>query len=676
MKTFDYEEALLNYEAAILKQRIKYTDTPPGIKDSAAVSTITEDLRDRQQAYEMQKIPALLTSDTILTEPFAGRKEELSRIDASFREGRGPVIICGIGGIGKTALARAYAAKAAGQYSHILFLTCGSSLLKLFTNDSLVPVRGFEYRSELYGTKKRYLNVKLKALAEAVRREETLIIIDDWNRAEGSLGDSILRLPCDILVTTRTAPSLWPCGTAFELKALDDELEWKEFYTLFERGTEVPEELQTQIMEELHSYQNKVQGHTLRMKIAAADLFRSKQIPRDVPSSDLLGRFSLRQKEIQALMMLSAMPVGGVSVQRFAAISGTDQKTLDTLSGYLLTETSVCSFSEDGDKPFSHAETSIRIHPLIAEEVRSTYSPTAEKCRKLFQGLAGELKLIWHRPRRESDSWEPVVSSVLYAFPDPVPSLAREYETICTWMWIQEYYDEALRLMKIILSAVEKYYGPAHTITGEMQLRMAAVYFNSRNYENADIWYERAYATLKSISSKDCRHRGQLSLAASKLSRVYRSRRDYIRAMELIDEAIRLFYECIDSLKQLDTSAVSLPFHTYLTVSYYYLDKGKIYLRTGRIEEAKEMYSMSRAALTKDPVALDLADNSFGSTEYTKFQLSLLTAENKWEESEKLARSMLDYTLRWRPPGHSYTLVVRKWLADILTLSRKQEESI
>ena len=673
MKDFDYEKALLDYEEAVLRQRIKYADTPPGLPDPAARLHIAEMLAKKRVRLERQASTFLRFSSLILPEPFAGRKKELDLIASSFMENRSPVVICGIGGIGKTALARTYAARMRGYYEQILFLTCGSSLRRLFANDTLLPVSGLEYHTDIYGTRNRYLNVKLKALAAAVSSGRTLLVIDDLNHDEGKIQDRILQLSCDVLVTSRMAPSVWHYGTAFELKAMDDEREWDEFYALFDGIAQSSEEQRPQLMRDLDSYRSKVQGHTLRMKLYAASQARPSG---DMPDLELLDRFSLKKDEILALMMLSAMPSEGIGLQRFLAISGTDKKTIASLMKYLLIQTpsqkAVHSFAECGDS--SYADPVILIHPLIRESVRKKYSPTAVKCRKLLQGLSGRLKLIWHENRLESDKWEPVVTSVLEAFGDPVPWLAREYETVCTWLWLQEYYEDALKLMKKILKAVEDHYGHTHTMTGEMQLRLAAVYFNSRNMEMADIWYERAYSTLKKGKSQDYRHKGQLSLAAAKLSRVYRSRRDYDRAMELIDEAISLFYECIDPLQQTDASAVSLPFRTYLTVSYYYLDRGKIFLRTSRIPEAEDMYRMAREALKKDPAALNLADHSFGSTEYQKYRLNLLIAKGDQENAEAQARAMLDYALTWRTETHSYTLDVREWLGDVLSASGKKEE--
>ena len=684
MRQIDCEAAVIAWEWAVLKQKVKYKDTPPGLQDEAVIKSRTEELKAREESYKTGKIPVLQNVTEIPDEAFAGRAEELKRIGTAFEEKKGPVIICGIGGIGKTALARAYMRKFSGAYDSVLFLTCSGSVEQMITSDRQVAIRGMQYRKDKYGSRRRYYRAKTEALTDIFIRDKILVVIDDWNEVKDKDKETALSFPCDLIITTRTSPALWEKGTAFELKELQTPGEWKDFFSLLADDTSD--------YKLLEQFCRKVRGHTLLMKLFAAEIKMqaddkgislqtgtqenkadSMLISDSLESiHDFIDRIPLKIGSKEILMMLSVMPAEGISRERFLTISQADEKALDMAEDCLLAEVS----GENGEW--------LSMHPVIAEEVRMRYRPTAEKCRKLLRGTGNQLKRIWHSSQDVINSWEPIVFSMLRSFQEPPAFLAREFEILVTWLWLQEYYDEAETLMRKILKSVASFYGDGHILIGEMQLRLAAVYFNSGRLEEADTWYERAYETLQSKKTNDFRHLGQRSLAASKLSRVYRSRKEYDRALALINEAIRLFEQCIDPLKMAAKSAASggeenigtLPFTTYLTVSYYYLDKGKIYLRTGRTEEAGKMYSMAVQVLEKDDVAGDLAKNSFGASEYEKFRFGLLFAEKKWDEAIEQAHNMLSHALRFRTEEHPYVLEIREGLADALEASGRGEDAV
>ena len=249
-------------------------------------------------------------------------------------------------------------------------------------------------------------------------------------------------------------------------------------------------------------------GRTLRIKPVKTEMSTSSSHPEKPaqqptgdpvalgrnPSKDsLLDRFTLKKQELGALAALSVMPTEGLSETRFLKISGTDSRTLKKLKSLLLIQTDRQTAGEDG--------TAISLHPVIAEEVRRKYPPSLKVSRALMKGLAGEVQLTWMNGQKENAVWEPVIYAVLKSFDPPPAHFAREYEILITWLWLQEYFEDAKRYMKKLLHIVQRTYGDAHVLTGAMQLRMVAVCFNSRAMEEADIWYERAYETLKGLQT-------------------------------------------------------------------------------------------------------------------------------------------------------------------------------
>ena len=94
-----------------------------------------------------------------------GREGYLEEIQRRFQEWESPVVLYGIGGIGKTALARAYIRKHRQDYDAVLFLSCQADLKSVICDDCQLPIVNPEHAEELLTkcetyAKQRYLDIK------------------------------------------------------------------------------------------------------------------------------------------------------------------------------------------------------------------------------------------------------------------------------------------------------------------------------------------------------------------------------------------------------------------------------------------------------------------------------------------------------------------------------------
>ncbi|XP_063221548.1 uncharacterized protein LOC134530552 [Bacillus rossius redtenbacheri] len=105
--------------------------------------------------------------------PFTGRKAVLGRIQESLHAEGGDrrVVICGLGGMGKSELARRYATKHSKEYDHIMWIDAGSS-------SSLQ--RSFARLAEKLGVK-----TEIKKLGEPTERIITDIVSDIYDELRG-----------------------------------------------------------------------------------------------------------------------------------------------------------------------------------------------------------------------------------------------------------------------------------------------------------------------------------------------------------------------------------------------------------------------------------------------------------------------------------------------------------
>ena len=100
--------------------------------------------------------------DTVraLQECFVGRERYLTRIEEILAEKSGPAVLYGIGGIGKTAIARAYVRRHQEEYDSVLFLSCDIGFSPLLCDDIRVAVSNLHYSKDKYGSKKQYFKEK------------------------------------------------------------------------------------------------------------------------------------------------------------------------------------------------------------------------------------------------------------------------------------------------------------------------------------------------------------------------------------------------------------------------------------------------------------------------------------------------------------------------------------
>ena len=111
-------------------------------------------------------------------------------------------------------------------------------------------------------------------------------------------------------------------------------------------------------------------------------------------------------------------------------------------------------------------------------------------------------------------------------FPNPAPWLGTAFEEIVTFLWVQGYYEEALPYAIKVYESVMNYYGSNHVLPGREALRVAAVYHNRMDHDQALMWYQKGYELLKAVTPRTFEVMDQLSTACGKLAKEYSHRQD------------------------------------------------------------------------------------------------------------------------------------------------------
>ena len=225
-------------------------------KDMIAALDKIIKLSDPQEHY-------LISSQVKPVDFFIGRDDELATIHKRLEE-KDILFLSGIGGIGKSELARNYAKihKDNGDYDTILFATYGGSLMTMINNDSNIHIANFERLSA--EEEESYYCRKIGKLQELVN-ERTLFVIDNLNEDEfdskaKKQWTDILNLGCKLLVTTRQKE--WGYGV-LEIGVLSKR---DNLVALFEKYCTIKDDNDRAAVHEIIDYVN---GHTLTVELIA-----------------------------------------------------------------------------------------------------------------------------------------------------------------------------------------------------------------------------------------------------------------------------------------------------------------------------------------------------------------------------------------------------------------------
>lgn len=130
---------------------------------------------------------------------FAGRSLEIEQIGSIFAGGQQVLFLSGIGGIGKTELAKRYAYENESRYKKIVFVPFTDSIEKTVCGDDLRIHQMEQNEGEPDGD---YFKRKLKLLKD-VTSPDDLVILDNFDVEADDCLEALFACPCRFLVTTR-----------------------------------------------------------------------------------------------------------------------------------------------------------------------------------------------------------------------------------------------------------------------------------------------------------------------------------------------------------------------------------------------------------------------------------------------------------------------------------------
>lgn len=640
-------ELVWSWNQIVLRQR--YAGMPPGFGGDEERRQAISRWKAQYMAYRQTHDHFFCPKEILPPEPFVGREEELQEIHRHLSSPgtSGKVLLYGMGGIGKTTLARAYAAAFAGEYDEVLWLHCRRDLTHTVCDDGELTIRNLSWDSGQYANQAQYFSKKWAVFQGLLEKQRILLILDDMNQLQDRRFPLLWQLPCHILITSRVYRESWPV-TAIPVAPLKTEDAWHDFYRCY--SSTPPDGPQTR---QLDAFCSAVQGNTLLMQLAVCNPERRpavQDLGEDMAQYFLRGNL-LHGSDRNALRYLSLLPVSGLEVSTFLRASGLNRSTLDKLQAMSL----VWMRAREGALWCG-------LHPVIAEGVRVCYPPTQENCRRFLRGLEAEYTSIWNAPYHEVSKAIPICFALLDAWPAPCAWLADSFDTFATVLWIGGYFKESLHHMLRLYRSCEDYYGAIHQVTGSIALRVGAVYHNSMQFAEAKVWYQKALETLRASKPHNVLYHYRLAQAAHKLCRNARHEGQYAEAEAYCQEAMEALKRYADTVGRLTPQHRS---------SHYFLklEQAKLLFCRREYGQTQQMCRQLREHFCEQPNV----EHRYFLTELDLLRAEALLQLGDAAGARQLAGACVDRARLMRGETAKETLGCQEVLADAWAASGEPE---
>lgn len=640
------QKKILDWEWNQILLRRKYADTPAGFSGREDEEEACRRWEKQWNQWNLYHEYALLGSYEPEKEAFAGRAKEFAEISRAIREKQGPVILYGIGGIGKSALARAWTRTHCKEYDGVRILRYQTSILETVVDDTQLTISNLMYSISGYNNKRRYFHRKIQKLREIAEKEKLLLVLDGCDTFYDRDLERVFALPCDFLVTTRIQPSVWK-REGIRIGPLHKEEEWNEFVRCLGRPLEPEQEM---IVKDVRK---KMLGHTLWMKNRITGKAED-EIVNIRFAEGLFGHPLLNKREKQVLCYLSILPEEGISSGLFYEVTQSSDKAVWRLWN--------CSLIRK--KQNAESQEILQIHPVAAAAVRKIFPPTTVNCSGLIHGFSQYLhNRTWDQTWEENQKLEVLIRAVIKAFPNPAAWLAAEFDELATYLWIQGYFKDAEEYALRIMRNTRTYYGENHQVTGQIALRVAAVYESALHFERANAWYQRSLEILQDSRAENRKYYLHLMTAYCKNARAKRHEGMLREAEALLDQAEASLRNYRSSSRTLETFSASR--------QYLLLERAKIYLQEDRYKEAEKLYGESIRATREE-----YGEIGFLQEEFSGVQMKLLCAKGKVREAEELCRRRTQETAQYRGETFKDTLSCREQWGDVLIRLGESRQAI
>jgi len=341
-------------------------------------------------AGQEKKRYSIVGSTVYADKCFVGRKQELEKIHNCLSSRENKLLLVGMGGIGKSQIAKTYCSRYREHYDVILWVSFNDSLEQTLINDFSFPIQGLERSDYPQDSDREYFRRKLKLLKN-ITDSRVLFVVDNFDVPEDPDLEEFCSGSYSVLFTTRTH------GLSYQLEELEvspmtDEEELLELFRAEYKRTDVKDAQAVQLLRQLD-------GHPLSIRLVASTM-QSRRIGAEKmmqllregaaqmrqvngKAADLIyGRLqqvfqlsALETEQMELLKNLALLPLQGIPVETLYEWCGLDD--FDVIDGLIQRSWVVHNPATD----------EVHLHPLVAQILLQELEKDAACCDPLLDAL-------------------------------------------------------------------------------------------------------------------------------------------------------------------------------------------------------------------------------------------------------------------------------------------------
>lgn len=616
---------------------------------------------------------------------FRGRQELLEKIGQVFSQGKRAVFLEGIGGIGKSELAKQYALSRREDYDTVVFATYTTSLVKLMCDATSIVIEGVEPQQD--ESEADYFSRKLQVL-RSIADERTLIIVDNFDvDADPQLAE-FLAGRYNVIFTTRNAH---PGYATLKVEAIRDKAVLME---IFEQNYGMAlEESERESVEEIFEL---VEYHTYAVELIAKQMEASflsagemlemlRRGGMETSGQEMIsgrndyksafghicsvfntGRLSEEEQRLMRYMaLMGTRGIPGARFKEWAELSSMDDVNALMRKSWIRRE----------------AGGRISLHPLVREVVWSVLEPGLENCMPFLKKVGYFCFYSWFRPYTENMAVGDCILSILQSLNGPEECEWSIFSIFSNFLWQIGKFEESVHYGMQMYEAVRKLYGEASMITGFAAKSVAGCYFNSGRRQESMAYYRKGLEFMLASGAPETE---DLAMSYEKVARClsWKYEQDLEKSEELFQEALAIRLRLLEGLKNgHNPGTVSSEYEPYTEelalarIGESHMEMARLYQTCGDYEKAVDYTSRYLENLeTNTPDNISGLAYAHFDIGVSRYHLALqarqvgdeVRCRAELERAEQEFRSALEKNMKMRGALALDTIDNQEYLADTL----------
>lgn len=639
--------------------------TPPMENRVAELLDRIHNLSDADVVYLNTRRYALKERMTWPRPMFFGRDAEIDEIAQRLTE-ENVLFLQGMGGIGKSEIAKNYAKKYHDRYDTEIFLSYDGSIIDLITGDDLT-IENLPPLDTSSEDSEAFFRRKMDAFRH-ISSGRTLLILDNYDVDYDPHFADLANTPCHLLVTTRND------HFEYETMSIGPIEDQKSLRKLFEsaRGKKVsPED-----MESIDEIIRLVGGHTITIELIARQMAVSRSKPKEMLAllreeglntglketfqregeKDKYSAFEFIEKLFvlsdlseectRLLRYMCLVPYTGIDISLFHDIceleSYNDLNDLIAHSWLML--------NDDTDV--------LSMHPVVCDVVKDQLHPEVQNCKDYIAGLWREVGSLWNYSREDRMRLWPLYYEIIQNYNEPIPELWKEFSYLENNAWICGRYALAAELGHKFLAYTKETFPDDFTKIGIAATYLGGCYHNGGDDTNAAPFYEEGLENQKKCIGPESSYSAwdELSSAYQKVGRCAYLTGDFDKAKACFDESIRISTE-------------------YCEQKGYYVnalfEMGNMYITMGEYEKALP-YSEKSNTIYAERSGTENANSACALTDIGKCLMHL----GNFEKARTTLEDSLAMNLQFNGVDSRQTFWAKEALADLTIVEGNREEGL